>query len=208
MRRWLYGGVAAVAVAMTAGFAAAVSPPAPPADPIGDVIAPPTPPSEPQTSADTTLPPEEVAVATEVLEDAGLATADAGDEEEDDPEGRPLPPLADALPRVRQQVAIVQALDKITAETIRFAVPVGQSRRWRGLVFRARACETSAPDEPMRDSIAYLEVRSQPRVGEGQTASRQIFQGWMFASSPGLSPLEHPLYDVWVIACQASMPAS
>lgn len=206
-----YVGGAVVCLLLSAGLAVATPPAPPPADPIGDVIAQPPPPVDPvatQTpSTAAVLPPEDVPVSAEVLADAGLAPVGPVQEVEQD-EGRPLPPLPAALPRVRQQVVIVQALDKVTAETIRFAVPVGQSRRWRGLVFRARACETTAADEPMRDSMGYLEVRSQPRSSDGQGASRQVFQGWMFASSPGLNPLEHSLYDAWVVACQASMPES
>ncbi len=87
------------------------------------------------------------------------------------------------------------------------AVPVGQQRRWRGLVFRVRACETTATDEPMRDSVAYLEIFSQPRARDGAVDPRRVFQGWVFASSPALSGLEHPLYDAWVISCQAEAPS-
>ena len=86
-------------------------------------------------------------------------------------------------------------------------MPHRQQRRWRGLIFSARACETTAPDEPMRDSMAYLEIFTQPR-GDGTGEPREIFQGWMYASSPGLNPMEHPLYDAWVIACQAEAPSA
>lgn len=115
-------------------------------------------------------------------------------------------PAGEPMRRPRHRVAVLQALDKITAETIRFEVPVGRPVRWKGLVFTVRACETTAPDEPMRDAMAYVEVRSQPRLDDRRTASRRVFQGWMFASSPGLSAMEHPVYDAWVIACQAAAP--
>ena len=59
----------------------------------------------------------------------------------------------------------------------------------------------------MRDSMAYLEIFTQPR-GDGTGEPREIFQGWMYASSPGLNPMEHPLYDAWVIACQAEAPSA
>lgn len=118
----------------------------------------------------------------------------------------PQAPPAEPMRRPRYRVAVLQALDKITAETIRFEVPVGRPVRWKGLVFTVRACETTAPDEPMRDAMAYVEVRSQPRLDDRRTTSRRVFQGWMFASSPGLSAMEHPVYDAWVIACQAAAP--
>jgi hypothetical protein len=110
--------------------------------------------------------------------------------------------------RARSDVAILQALDKVTAETIRFEAPVGQPVRYKTLVFTVRACETTAPDEPVQDFAAYLTVDSQPVPvpGRGVPPARQMFRGWMFASSPGLNPLQHPIYDAWVIACKAAAP--
>lgn len=107
--------------------------------------------------------------------------------------------------RQRRRVAIVEAVDKITAERMRFEVEVGGRpvRFQRTLIFTARACEVSASDELVGDSIAYLEVSIQPR-GVIQTASpRQIFRGWMFASSPAVNGLQHPIYDAWVVGCRA-----
>lgn len=111
-------------------------------------------------------------------------------------------PAIDPTKRQSHPAAVVQALDKITAETMRFEVRAGQPVRWKGLVFSLRSCETSAPDEPIKDSVAYLQVRSEPRA-QSEEASREVFHGWMFASSPGLNPLKHPVYDAWLIACRA-----
>lgn len=206
--RWF--GVTMLAVLATAGLATATPAPIPAADPIGDVIPPP---AQPATPTPTT--PTETQTQAAVDPAADLPDEDVPDQPAAPaiqtagglPVGRPLPELADPLPRSRQGVAIIQALDKVTAVSIRFAVPVGQQRRWRGLVFRVRACETTAPDEPMRDSVAYVEIFAQPRARDGAVDPRRIFQGWMFASSPALSELEHPLYDAWVISCQAEAPS-
>lgn len=205
-RRWF--AAVAVVVLGTAGLAVATPAPVPQADPIGDVIAAPPTQSDPGVVAPAgpLSPTDDLITETPAIEIADERTEDEGTTEM--PLGTPLPELADPLPRSRQGFAIVQALDKVTAETIRFAVPVGQQRRWRGLIFSARACETTAPDEPMRDSMAYLEIYSQPRGRDGGGEPREIFQGWMYASSPGLNPVEHPLYDAWVIACQAEAPAA
>jgi hypothetical protein len=107
--------------------------------------------------------------------------------------------------RQRRRVAVVEAVDKITAQTMRFAVEVGGRpvRFGDSLIVTARACEVSAPEELVPDSVAYLEVGIQPR-GLLQTAQpRQIFRGWMFASSPGVNGLQHPIYDAWVVGCRA-----
>jgi hypothetical protein len=111
--------------------------------------------------------------------------------------------------RARYDVAIIQAIDKVTAESLRFEAAVGRPVRYKSLVFTVRACERSAPDELVQDSVAYLTVDSQPRPAPGKPAppARQAFRGWMYASSPGLNPLEHPVYDAWLISCRAAAPS-
>ncbi|HPA39662.1 MAG TPA: DUF2155 domain-containing protein [Phenylobacterium sp.] len=117
-------------------------------------------------------------------------------------------PAEGVIKRARYDVAILQALDKVTAETVRFEAAVGQPVRYKTLVFTVKACEQTAPDEPLEDSIAYLTIDSQPKPTPGRPtpATRQVFKGWMYASSPGLDPLEHPVYDAWLITCRAAAP--
>lgn len=112
---------------------------------------------------------------------------------------------AEPARRQRRRVAIVEAIDKITAESMRFEVEVGGRpvRFQKTLIFTARACEVSAPDELVSDSIAYLEVSLQPRGVIQVNEPRQIFRGWMFASSPAVSGLQHPIYDARVVGCKA-----
>lgn len=112
-----------------------------------------------------------------------------------------------ALPtrRQRRRVAIVEAVDKITATRMRFEVEVGGRpvRFQKTLIVTARACEVAAGDEQVDDAIAYLEVSLQPRGVLQTTEPRQIFRGWMFASSPAVNGLQHPIYDAWVVGCKA-----
>ncbi len=117
-------------------------------------------------------------------------------------------PAEGVIKRPRYDVAILQALDKVTAETVRFEAAVGQPVRYKTLVFTVKACEQTAPDEPLEDAIAYLTIDSQPKPTPGRPtpATRQVFRGWMYASSPGLDPLEHPVYDAWLITCRAAAP--
>lgn len=119
-------------------------------------------------------------------------------------------PVEAPIRRARYDIALLQALDKVTAETLKFEAPVGRPVRWKGLIFTVRACERSAPDEPVEDAIAYLTIDSQPRPQPGRPSPppRQAFKGWMYASSPGLHALEHPTYDAWVISCRASRPVT
>jgi hypothetical protein len=112
------------------------------------------------------------------------------------------------IKRGRSSVAIIQALDKVTTETMRFEAPIGQPIRYKTLIFTVRACETSAPDEVAPESAAYVVVDTQPKAVAGRVAppGRQVYKGWMYANSPGLNPLQHPVYDAWLIACKTSAP--
>jgi len=112
--------------------------------------------------------------------------------------------------RLRYQIAILQALDKVTTETMRFEVPIGQPIRYKTLIFTVRACETAAADEVAPETAAYVVVDTQPKAQAGRAAppGRQVYKGWMYASSPGLNPLQHPVYDAWLIACKQSIPVA
>lgn len=117
---------------------------------------------------------------------------------------------AEPIKRGRSSVAIIQALDKVTTETMRFEAPIGQPIRYKTLIFTVRACETSAPDEVAPESTAYVVVDTQPKAVAGRVAppGRQVYKGWMYANSPGLNPLQHPVYDAWLIACKTSAPVA
>jgi hypothetical protein len=118
-----------------------------------------------------------------------------------EPTDQPPPPPEQP---VRSAVAVIQALDKVTAQTMRFAVPVNRRVRYKNLIFTAKACETKGLQDPQPQSAAYLIVESQPRESFGHTPTKQVFKGWMYAVSPGLHPLEHPVYDAWLVACSTS----
>jgi hypothetical protein len=144
------------------------------------------------------------------------AAPEPSDEEAAEPASGAPPATAAAakptepLKRPRYAVAVLQALDKVTAETVRFEAPVNQPVRYKTLVFTVRACETTASDEASSDAAAHVEIDSQPKGPEGAPPSpaRQVFRGWMFASSPGLNLVEHPIYDAWLIACKDAAPAA
>jgi len=113
------------------------------------------------------------------------------------------------LPRARATTAILQALDKVTTETMRFEAPIGKSIRYKDLVFTVRACETAAPDEAAPEAAAYVVINSapKPQPGRDPVPARQVFRGWMFASTPSVDPVEHPVYDAWLIACKTAAPS-
>jgi hypothetical protein len=102
------------------------------------------------------------------------------------------------------QITVLQALDKVSARVSPLDVPVGQTVSFGNLEITARACDKRPPEE-LPESAAFLEIVEKR---EGQPPVTQ-FVGWMFASSPALSAMEHPVYDVWVLDCKnASTSAS
>ena len=103
------------------------------------------------------------------------------------------------LPAQAQSVkmAILQGLDKVTARISTISAPIGEEVTFGTLVITARTCRKRPPEETP-ETTAFLEVIDD-KPGE---PPRLVFSGWMFASSPALSALEHAVYDVWVIDCK------
>jgi hypothetical protein len=107
---------------------------------------------------------------------------------------------------IPQPIAILQGLDKVAARVSQIEAPVGSAVTFGNLSIRVRDCETSPPEEPP-DNAAFIQIYETPR-GEGAEAAKRLFSGWMFSSSPALSGLEHPVYDVILLGCKAlSAPA-
>ena len=98
---------------------------------------------------------------------------------------------------VERTVAVLRALDKITARITEIEVPVGDMVTFGTLEVTVRYCRTRPPEEPP-ETFAYLEIMDKGR----REVAEQVFSGWMLASSPALHALEHPVYDVWVINCK------
>lgn len=91
---------------------------------------------------------------------------------------------------------LLQGLDKVTARVTTIEATLGKPVHFGTLEITARRCSKRPPEESP-ESAAFLEIR-EVRPGE---APHPLFTGWMFASSPALSALEHPVYDVWVKDC-------
>lgn len=92
--------------------------------------------------------------------------------------------------------AALQGLDKVTARISSFEAPIGADVRFGTLDIEVKRC-VKAPPEESPESAAFIEIKE---VRPDETP-RVLFLGWMFASSPALSALEHPVYDVWIKDC-------
>ena len=98
------------------------------------------------------------------------------------------------------RVATMQALDKITARISTLSAPVGESRQFGTLEVTVRRCAFHPPEETPENAALVL-IRD---LGYDQTvAPAEVFSGWMFSSSPAISALEHPVFDITVLACSA-----
>ncbi len=99
--------------------------------------------------------------------------------------------------RIKNPVAEFAGIDKITGRIITFDAYVGETVQFGALQVTPRVCY-SAPDteEPKTDSFVEVDEITLDRK------IRRIFTGWMFAESPGLNAVEHPIYDVWLKACK------
>lgn len=151
-----------------------------------------------------------------------LFGVDGADEQagEDDEDG-----LVATQKRNYQQkdTVILRALDKITGRSTDFEMLVGEPKVYGSLRIDLQTCFQTPPEEPP-ESAAFLKVSSatsiqvqtmaEPRdlteeelVTTATDETEIRFSGWMFASSPGLNALEHPVYDIWVIACNEVTPS-
>jgi hypothetical protein len=98
--------------------------------------------------------------------------------------------------RIENQTAVFAALDKVTARIRRLEAPLGQKEEFGALRITARACYSRPPTETPKTST-FVEIDEVQRDG----SLKRIFSGWMFAESPGLNALQHPVFDLWLTEC-------
>jgi hypothetical protein len=95
--------------------------------------------------------------------------------------------------------AVLQGMDKVTGRVMPIEAPVGTSVHFGTLEIIVRTCHKRPPEETP-ETAAFLDIWE---VKNGEAAA-SLFRGWMFASSPALSALDHPVYDIWVKDCADS----
>lgn len=97
-------------------------------------------------------------------------------------------------------IAQLRMLDKTTARNVTFEAKVGSTLKFGTLYIRTQSCRKSSPVE-QPESAAFLQIWEVPFDENPDKQSEWVFSGWMYASSPALSAMDHPVYDVWVIDC-------
>ncbi|GJD76249.1 hypothetical protein CFIICLFH_4504 [Methylobacterium goesingense] len=105
-----------------------------------------------------------------------------------------IPASAD---KIKNPTAVFSGLDKITGRIVSFEVAVDETVQFGALQLTPRVCYSRPPTESPK-TTGFLEVDEVTLDNK----YRRIFTGWMFASSPGLHAIEHPIYDVWLVDCK------
>ncbi len=99
--------------------------------------------------------------------------------------------------KIANPIAVFDGLDKITGRIITFEVALNETVQFGTLQVTPRVCYSRPPaDTPRTDAFTQVD-----EIDEQHTFKR-IFSGWMFADSPGLHGVEHPIYDVWLVDCK------
>ena len=99
--------------------------------------------------------------------------------------------------RINNPVAVFTGIDKISGRITTFDVWIGETVEFGQLEITPRICYSrSASEQPKTTSFVEVdEITLDRRI-------RRIFTGWMFAEGPGLNAVEHPVNDVWLVACK------
>ncbi len=103
--------------------------------------------------------------------------------------------------KIANKTAVFSGLDKITGRIITFDVAVNETVQFGALRITPRVCYTR-PATETQNTTGFVDVQEVELDGE----VKKIFGGWMFAASPGLHGVEHPIYDVWLIDCKQTDP--
>ncbi len=102
-----------------------------------------------------------------------------------------------------ERVAVLGILNKRNGIVQTIALHPGQSARWKDVIVRLRACETSAPWEEEKLTGAFVQLD----VQQPDKRWSRVFSGWLYKESPSLNVVEHPVYDVWPKSCEMTYPA-
>jgi hypothetical protein len=214
--RLIAAGVISATLAAGSAFGQ-FQPPRPPADvqqgPLPPPQQQPLPPPQPQPKQQAQpkqqvpeLPPELKQAPAKAEKKAPTKTKQKQKDGKELPPPTTTPETMTQTPegeRIANPTAAFSGLDKISGRIIVFDVAIGETVQFGALQVTPRACYTRPPTET-QNTTAFVEVDEITLKAE----IRRIFSGWMFANSPGLNAVEHPIYDVWLIDCKTTPPST
>ena len=105
------------------------------------------------------------------------------------------------------EAVVLRTLDKVTATTQDFTVKIGESLSYGSLRIDVKHCEKKPPEE-IPETFAFIQI-FEARLDKNRKPmdDAKLFSGWMLSSSPAMSALDHPVYDVWVLGCKVPQAA-
>ena len=99
--------------------------------------------------------------------------------------------------RIENKIAVFAALDKVTARISKLEAPLGETVKFGSLKLTPKVCYSRPATEQPKTST-FVEVDEMMLSGQ----EKRLFAGWMFAESPGLHAVEHPVFDIWLTECK------
>ena len=91
----------------------------------------------------------------------------------------------------------IKILDKVSSKTSKIQIQLGTEKKFKNLLIKALKCKNSEFDDNP-EITAYIQVKDTSDKSNDEVF---VFNGWMFSSSPSITPFDHPIYDVWLVKC-------
>lgn len=103
---------------------------------------------------------------------------------------------------LKGNAVVLRTLDKVTATTKDYTVKIGEELKYGSLTVAVKHCEKKPPED-VPETYAFLQIDDLKLDGKGDAGEQvRVFSGWMLASNPAISALDHGVYDIWVIDCK------
>ena len=113
-----------------------------------------------------------------------------------------LLPVAAQAENLKGNAVVLRTLDKVTATTEDYTVRIGDELKYGSLTVAVKHCEKKPPED-VPETYAFLQIDDLKLDGKGDAGKQErVFSGWMLASNPAISALDHSVYDIWVIDCK------
>ena len=91
----------------------------------------------------------------------------------------------------------IKVLDKVSSKSTKLILEIGKEKKFKNLLIKCLKCKNSEFDD-IPEITAYIQVKDLNNIDNDEVF---VFNGWTFSSSPSLRPLDHPVYDIWVLSC-------
>ena len=108
-----------------------------------------------------------------------------------------IPSFGDVLENLNAKFIEIKILDKVSSKTNLLKLKIGEEKTFQNLLIKSLKCKNSEFDDNP-EITAYIEVKDLTDKNNNEVF---VFNGWMFSSSPSITPFDHPVYDIWLTKC-------